>query len=147
MAGTAAFAIPALIVAGISAKRSVRALLIVALLALLGGVVAAAGGASPVNALIAGAFAVAALVAAGAAIRWWGALCAWSWVIAQLIERAIKAVYDARRAPTAPEQTAGIVTVAVALALVFAVVRQRGGGSPPAAGERPAAVGGLGPQA
>jgi polyferredoxin len=117
------------------------------LLALLGGLVAAAGGASPVNALIAGAFAVAALAAAGAAIRWWGALCAWSWVIAQLIERAIKALYDARRAPTTPEQIAGIVTVAVALALVFVVVRQREGESPPAARERSTAAGGLGPQA
>ncbi len=125
VAGTAAFAIPALIVAGISARRSVRALLIVALLALLGGVVAAAGGASPVTALIAGVFAVVALAAAGAAIRWWGALCAWSWVIAQLFERAIRGLHDARGAPTTPEQAAGIMSMAVALALVFAVVRQK----------------------
>jgi hypothetical protein len=133
VAGTALIAIPALVIAGISARRSVRTLLIVALLALLGGLVAAAGRAGPANALIAGVIAAAALAAAAAAIRWWGALCALSWVIAQLIDRAIKALHEAWRAPTMSEQAAGFVSLAVALALVFALVRYAEAGSPRAA--------------
>jgi hypothetical protein len=129
--GTAVFAIPALVIAGLSARRSVRAVLVVLALALLGGVTLSAGGAHPAHAVVGAVFAVAALAAAGGAVARWGTVCAWSWVIALLTERAIRALREAWRAPTAPEHVAGVLSVVVAMFLVCVLARLTHGGTTP----------------
>jgi hypothetical protein len=125
--GVAGFAIPALVIAGLSGRRVVRALLIILLLALLGGAVATAGGAHPEHRGFALVFGLAALVAGGAAIRWWGGLCAWSWLIGVLAARMFGAMHEMASAPTGSGRAAGAVSLAVAGALLFAISRRVSG--------------------
>jgi membrane protease YdiL (CAAX protease family) len=122
--GVAGFAIPALVIAGLSGRRAVRVLLIILLFALLGGAVASAGGAHPEHPGFALAFGLAALVAGGVAIRWWGGLCAWSWLIGVLAARAFGALHEMVGAPSGSGRAAGAVALAVSVALLFAISRR-----------------------
>ncbi|MFI5245884.1 MAG: hypothetical protein ACHQQR_11690, partial [Gemmatimonadales bacterium] len=121
--GVAGFAIPALVIAGLSNKGVVRALLITVLLALLGGTVASVGGTHPEHRAFALVFGLLALGGGAAAITWWGRLCAWSWVIGVLASRAFEALHEAAGAPTTNGRVAGAVSLAVAVSLLFAIAR------------------------
>ena len=123
VAGVALFAIPALVIAGVSARRGVRALAIVVVLALMAGIGASTGGAHPEHRAIALLFGLFVLAAGGAAVAWWGMLCAWTWLTAELVARAIGALHEASHAPTANGRAAGVVSLAVAVALLFAISR------------------------
>ena len=124
LASVAGFAIPALVIAGLSGKWLLRVLSIVVLLALLGGTLATAGGAHPEHPVIAVLFGVLALAAGAAAIAWWGRLCAWSWLIGVLVGRSLEALHEATSEPTATGRAAGAVSLAVAVALVFAIQKR-----------------------
>ncbi|HVT41309.1 MAG TPA: CPBP family intramembrane glutamic endopeptidase [Gemmatimonadaceae bacterium] len=111
-------AIPALVVTGLTNRRSLRLVLVVLLIGL--GV----GAALPLTGSGAGMSAAAALlflaiaVAVLAAIRAWGGVCVLAWVAAALTERALTSVHFALHAPTGAEQVAGGFGALVALALL-----------------------------
>jgi len=127
-------AIPALVIAGVSRRGGVRAALALAFLVLLAGIGATA--AERFTAPSPGTVAVALIapVAIFLAVRAWGSLCAWSWIVAALVERALSDMNLALHAPTPAEHAAGAIGVTVSLALLAWLVRVSARASPRATG-------------
>jgi hypothetical protein len=116
--------IPALVIAGVSRRRVVTILLAVILLGLIAGLGAteAYRVAHPtIGAVLIG---LAAPVAVFFAIRSWGAICAWSWVIAALTMRGLSSAHGAVHAAAPGEQAAGALGVATCAVLVYVVLRR-----------------------
>jgi hypothetical protein len=116
--------IPVLVIAGISRRRSVTILLTVILFALIAGLGAteAYRVANPtVGAVLIG---LAAPVAVFLAIRTWGAVCAWSWVIAVLTWRGLTSAHGAVHAAAPGENTAGVIGAMTCVVLVLVVLRR-----------------------
>jgi hypothetical protein len=122
-------AIPALVIAGVARRRGIAVLLAVVVLALLAGLGATEAHrvAHPtVGAVLIG---FAAPVAGFYAIRTWGPVCAWSWIIAALASRALTGVHAAVHAATPGEHAAGAIGVTLCLALLIVVTRRVRGAS------------------
>jgi hypothetical protein len=120
----AMIAIPALVIAGVSHRRSVTILLSVVLLALVAGLGAtqAYRVAHPtVGAVLLG---LSAPVAIFLAVRAWGSVCGWSWVVAALAWRGLASAHDAVHAATLAEHAAGAVGVVTAAALLYVAARR-----------------------
>jgi hypothetical protein len=58
-----------------------------------------------------------------AAIRAWGALSAWSWVVAALTHQALGGLHAIAHAPTSQERAAGAMTLLVASGLIALIAR------------------------
>jgi hypothetical protein len=116
--------IPALVIAGTSRRRGVTILLAVILLGLVAGLGATEAYRvvhPTVGAILIG---LAAPVAVFLAIRTWGSVCAWSWVIAALTWRGLTSAHIAVHAVAPSEHAAGAIGVTLCLALMLAVVRR-----------------------
>lgn len=115
-------AIPVLVVVGITSRWPVRIAIVAAAIAL--GVAAMAlvpSSGPPVPSRVAATLGAAGLVSL--AIYLWGGVSAVSWVIAALLVQALGGLRSAAYAATAQERIAGILTVVVIAALVFAIRR------------------------
>ncbi len=129
--GVAMVAIPVLLVLGVGRRRSTRIVFAAFLIALVVGVAAAASTPYASGGWLDRATSLALLLVVLAAIRYWGALCAWSWIAAALFHQALSSLKDAVHAATAQEQLGALLAVAVALALTPLIprARQEGGGT------------------
>ena len=117
MTTVAFLGIPILVVAGISRRWALRALIAAVVLGLLASVVvvvAPAGGFDPWGA----ALLVLRLLVFAAALRAWGASCAGSWIVAALVFDGFGGWRSAVYAPTGQEHVAGALTFLGAAALV-----------------------------
>jgi hypothetical protein len=119
----ASVAIPILVVAGLTKRWSLRVLmgLVIVALASAGAIALAPAGESDALKVIALAVGVALIVLA---VRAWGTLSAWSWIVAALVFQALGGLRLAVYAPTMQERIAGVLTVIVAGGLVALVARQ-----------------------
>jgi hypothetical protein len=119
----ASVAIPILVVAGLTKRWSLRVLmgLVIVALASAGAIALAPAGESDALKVIALAVGVALIVLA---VRAWGTLSAWSWIVAALVFQALGGLRLAAYAPTMQERIAGVLTVIVAGGLVALVARQ-----------------------
>jgi hypothetical protein len=123
--------IPVLVVAGITRKWPLRALIGAVMLALL---VAAMAAVAPPNdvepARIAVLIAMMVVVALG--VYRWGALSAWSWVVAVLFQEGLGGLRQAVHAPVWQERVADGLILIVACLLIGLVARQTRSESPTA---------------
>jgi membrane protease YdiL (CAAX protease family) len=115
--------IPLLVVAGLTPRWSLRALMAAAIVALLGAVAWSVGSASDVDParpmlVIAGvAVVVIALVV-------WGTLSAWSWIVAALAYQGFAGLRNAAYGPVWQDRGAGALTLLVASALVALIAHR-----------------------
>ncbi len=129
--------IPILVLAGITTRWTVRVAILAAGTMLVTGAtyaVALAGDVSLVR-VVAG---VAVLGAVVLAVRAWGAVAGWSWIVAALVFNALGELRLAVHAESAPEQWSGALGVVVALALVL-WIRATTAESPPPGSASPSA--------
>jgi membrane protease YdiL (CAAX protease family) len=115
--------IPLLVIAGLTPRWSLRALIALAMIALVAVeaiAFAPPGESEParVIALVVGVGLIAL------ALRTWGALSAWSWIVAVLAFQGLNGLRLAAYAPTSPERIAGALTVVVVCALIWLVRRR-----------------------
>jgi hypothetical protein len=123
----ASVAIPILVVGGLTKRWSLRVLmgLVIVALASAGAIALAPAGESDAVKVIALALGVALVVFA---VRAWGTLGAWSWIVAALVFHVLSGLRLAAYPPTMQERIAGVLTVVVAGALIIAIAslsRQR----------------------
>lgn len=122
MMAVAFLGIPILVVAGITRRWALRALIAAVLLGLVASVAMALAPASETDpwgvALL-----VLRLLVFAFALRSWGTVSAWSWIVAALVFDALDGLRSAAYAPTGQEHLAGALTLCVAGALVALVVR------------------------
>jgi hypothetical protein len=116
----ASVAIPILVVAGLTKRWSLRVLmgLVIVALASAGAFALAPAGESDAMKVIAIALGVAVIVFA---VRAWGTLSAWSWIVAALVFHVLSGLRLAAYPPTAQERIAGVLMVVVAGGLVALV--------------------------
>jgi hypothetical protein len=115
-------AIPVLVLLGISPRWRVRLLILAVALGLGVAALALAPSSGAVNPARVAA-GVGALGLVSLAIYLWGGVSAAAWVVAALALEGLGGLRDAVYAPTSQEQVAGVLTVVVVVALVFAVWR------------------------
>ena len=114
--------IPILVVAGLTPRRSWRALIALAVVTLVGAVAwsfAPTDHVDPARLALLVASVVLAVVAIGA----WGARSAWSWFVAALTYQALGGLRDAVYGPEWQARGAGALTVFAATALIALIVR------------------------
>ena len=116
--------IPALVIAGTSRRRSVTILLAVILLGLVAGL--GATEAYRVAHPTAGAILIglAAPVAVYLAIRTWGTVCAWSWVVAALTWQGLTGAHSAVHAAAPAEHASGAIGLTLCLVLLLVSARR-----------------------
>jgi hypothetical protein len=123
--------IPLLVVAGITRKWPLRALIGAVMFALLVAAMAAVAPANDVEpARIAVLVAMMVFVALG--VYSWGALSAWSWVVAVLFHEGLGGLRQAVHAPVWQERVADGLILIVACSLIGLVARQTRSESPTA---------------
>ncbi len=117
-------AIPILVVAGITPRWRLRALMALVMtgLAAAASVATAAPGDSDPARAIALVVGVALIVLA---LRAWGALSAWSWIVAALTFQALGGLRLAAYAPTTPERIAGMLTMLLTSVFIALAARRR----------------------
>jgi uncharacterized membrane protein YoaK (UPF0700 family) len=78
---------------------------------------------------------IGSVVVMSIAIAAWGALSAWSWIVAALAFQALDALRDAAHGPVWQVRGAGALTLLVAIALIALIARRTSGRklSPPTA--------------
>jgi hypothetical protein len=123
LATVAMAGIPLLVVAGLTSRWSLRAL-IAGAVAVLVGVMAwsfePASNLDPVGVTLV----IAGLAVVSIALVVWGALSAWSWIVAALFFQALNGLREAAYGPVWQARGAGALTVLVASALI-AIIAQR----------------------
>jgi hypothetical protein len=115
--------IPILVIAGLTARWTLRTLGVAILVALLGAVAWGFGSGSSVDP-IGLTLLIASVAIISAAIVAWGTLSAWSWIVAALINQALSGLRTAVYAPVWQERGAGILALLVASALVALIARR-----------------------
>lgn len=115
--------IPLLVVAGLTPRWSLRALMAAAIVALLGAVAWSSGPASDVDPTKA-TLVIASVVVVSIALVAWGTLSAWSWIVAALVYQGLGGLRNAAYGPVWQERGAGALTVLVASALVALIARR-----------------------
>jgi hypothetical protein len=118
----AMFGIPILVVVGLTPRWSWRALLAGVVVTLVGTIAWAAGSAGDAGTgqqLLS----VAGIGVMLFGIIVWGALCAWSWIVAALSYQALGGLRNAVYGPEWQARGAGVLTVLVATALIALIVR------------------------
>jgi hypothetical protein len=128
MMNVALLGIPMLVVAGLTRRWALRALIATVLIGLFATVVVAAapaGGTDPWGV----ALVALRLLVFAVALRAWGTFSAWSWIVAALVFEAFGGLRSAVYAPTGQEHVAGALTLLVACGLMALIVRhaRRGG--------------------
>lgn len=114
--------IPILVITALTQRRWVRWLLGALTVALVAGVTTAT--APPSSITFAGvALLLLAAALAIAAFRTWGALSAWAWLVAALVNRALGSIHGIVREPTSPEKVSEVVTLIVAIGLIAVIAR------------------------
>ncbi|MDP9179173.1 MAG: CPBP family intramembrane metalloprotease, partial [Gemmatimonadota bacterium] len=114
--------IPILVLAGITQRWALRALIASAALGLVAATAIAfapPGEADPVRMILA----VVRMAVIALALYFWGTLSAWSWLVAALVFSALGGLRSAVYAPMGQEQVAGALTVIVASLLIALTVR------------------------
>jgi membrane protease YdiL (CAAX protease family) len=114
--------IPILVLAGITRRWALRAIIAAVALALVAATAIAfapPGEADPVRIILAGA----RIVVIALALYFWGRLSAWSWLVAALVFSALGGLRSSVYAPTGQEQVAGALTLLAASGLVTLIVR------------------------
>jgi len=114
--------IPILVVAGITRRWALRALIATVALGLVASIAIAIAPASETDPMGV-ALLVVRVVVIVSALYTWGTLSAWSWLVAALVFEALGGLRLAVYAPTAQEHVAGLFTLVVACALVALIVR------------------------
>jgi hypothetical protein len=125
--------IPILVVAGLTRRWSLRALCIVAMMALLGASAwssGAANDADPVRVTLA----IASLAVLAIGIVVWGSRSGWSWLVAALAYGALGALRNAAYGPVWQARVAGAFTALVASGLIVLIVNRVARGRRPAEG-------------
>jgi hypothetical protein len=118
----AMFGIPILVVVGLTPRWSWRALLAGVVVTLVGTIAWAAGSAGDAGTgqqLLS----VAGIGVMLFGIIVWGALCAWSWIVAALSYQALGGLRNTVYGPEWQARGAGVLTVLVATALIALIVR------------------------
>jgi hypothetical protein len=114
--------IPILVVAGITRRWALRALIAAVVLGLVASVAITVAPASETDPMGVALLVVRFLVIVFALYSW-GTLSAWSWLVAALVFDALGGLRSAAYAPTGQEHVAGALTLLVACALVALIVR------------------------
>ena len=121
--GVAIVGIPFLVVAGVSQRWSLRALMAAVIVALLGALVWSVGPGSDIDPMrVALVIATAAVVSF--AIIVWGSLAAWSWLFGALAFLALGSLRLAAYGVVWQEHAAGALTVLAASALIVLIARR-----------------------
>ncbi|HET6761748.1 MAG TPA: hypothetical protein VFH13_06585, partial [Gemmatimonadaceae bacterium] len=123
LATVAMAGIPLLVVAGLTSRWSLRALIAGAgavLVAVLAWSFEPASDLDPVTVTLV----IAGLAVVSIALVVWGALSAWSWIVAALFVQALNGLREAAYGPVWQARGAGALTVLVACALI-AIIAQR----------------------
>jgi hypothetical protein len=115
--------IPILVIAGLTTRRTLRALGVAVLVTLAGAVVWGLGSGNsldPVGVVLL----IASVAVISAAIATWGTLSAWSWIVAALFHQALSGLRSAIYGAVWEERAAGMLMVLVASALIARTVRR-----------------------
>ncbi|MEP7000547.1 MAG: CPBP family intramembrane glutamic endopeptidase [bacterium] len=115
--------IPMLVVGGITRKLVLRALI---LIGMIGLVIAAVIAVAPAGDMEPGRIALFVVMIAVVALAFhaWGAMSAWSWIVAVLAQQALVALRQVVHAPVWQERVAGGLLLVVACALIGVVARR-----------------------
>jgi hypothetical protein len=116
--------IPLLVVAGLTQRRSGRAMIGGILVALF-GVVTWSFQNQNID-LAATVLAIAGIAVASIALVAWGAISAWSWIVAALTYQGLQGLRNAVYAPVWQERGAGALALLVAIALIAVIARRVG---------------------
>ena len=119
-----AVGIPILVLLGVSQRRSIRLLLATLMVALLAVSVFASRSATELSVVQVVAFVVMIAIAV-VALRPWGSLSAWSWIVAALTLRGLDGLRQTIHALTWQEHVAGALALAVVCALIYMIARKR----------------------
>jgi len=114
--------IPILVVAGITRRWALRALIAAVALGLVASIAIAFAPTSETDPMGVLLLVVRAVVIVFALYSW-GTLSGWSWLVAALVFDALGGLRSAAYAPTGQEHVAGVLTLIVACALVALIVR------------------------
>jgi membrane protease YdiL (CAAX protease family) len=123
----ALIAIPILVVAALTPRWSLRALVGAAIVVLVGAVAWSLGPDSDVEPLRV-TLLITGTVLISMAIYAWGTVSAWSWIVAALVLQALGGLRGAVYAPVWPERGAGALTLLVASVLILLITRRVGRG-------------------
>jgi hypothetical protein len=117
--------IPLLVVAGLTQRWNLRALLVLAVVVMVGVLAWTSGPASDVDVDPAGvAMAIVGLAVVSTALVVWGSLSGWSWIVAALAFQGLGGLRNAAYGPVGQTRGAGALAVLVASALVAVIARQ-----------------------
>ncbi|MEO8579142.1 MAG: CPBP family intramembrane glutamic endopeptidase [Gemmatimonadales bacterium] len=109
--------IPILVIAGLSERWSLRALMIAAIVGVLGVSAWSSGSGNDIDALSV-ALAIAGVAIVAVALVFWGARSAWSWLVAAAVTQALGGLRNAAYAPVWQERVQGVLAFAIASALI-----------------------------
>ena len=121
--GVAIIGIPLLVVAGLTRRWSLRALMVAVIVALAGAViwsVAPANDADPVRA----ALVIAGVAVVSLAVVVWGSLAAWSWLVGALAFLGLGSLRVAAYGVVWQERAAGALTLIGASALILLIAQR-----------------------
>ena len=117
--------IPLLVVAGLTQRWNLRALLVLAVVVMVGVLAWTSGPASDVDVDPAGvAMAIVGLAVVSTALVVWGSLSGWSWIVAALAFQGLGGLRNAAYGPVGQTRGAGALAVLVASALVAVIAHQ-----------------------
>jgi hypothetical protein len=119
--------IPLLVVAGLTPRWSLRALVVTAIAAMVGALVWSAGPASNIDpigfTLVIASLVIASLAAVSVGLVAWGSQSGWSWIVAALAFQGLGGLRNAAYGPVWQARGAGALTVLVAFALIALIAR------------------------
>jgi len=115
--------IPILVVAGLTPRWSLRALIAAAIMALLAAVAWAFGSANDIDP-VSVTLVIAGVVVVSIALIVGGTRSAWSWIVAALVVQGLAGLREAAYGPVWQARVAGALTLLVASALVALIARQ-----------------------
>jgi membrane protease YdiL (CAAX protease family) len=125
LVGVTLVGIPILVVAGLTQRWSLRVLIAALIVALLGAFawsVAPVTDVDPVKVVLL----IAGLAVVSMAIITWGAVSAWSWIVAALFYQALEGLREAAYGPVLQAKGGGALTFLIASALVALIARRSG---------------------
>ncbi len=121
--------IPFLVVAGLTPRWSLRALMAAVIVVLVGGMAWSFGPASDVDPLRLALVAVGVAILSSAVVVW-GSVAAWSWIVAALVYQGLGGLRNAAYGYVWQERGAGALVFLVASALI-ALIARRAARTPP----------------
>lgn len=119
----AVLGIPLLVVAGLSQRWSLRALMAASIVVLLGAILWSFGPATDVDPFRA-TLVIALLAMVSIAFVVWGSVAAWSWIVAALAYQGLGGLRNAVYGYVWQERVAGVLTLLIASGLVAHIARR-----------------------